>query len=81
MKIFYDPKANALDIIFRKGKSFKTKKVGKEIYLDVDKKGEPLSIEILGVNERLMANDFKNLSLTIANYPSEFGAPKVVASR
>lgn len=47
MKIFYDPKADAIDIIFKEGKVYETREIGRELYLDIDKKGEPLSLEIL----------------------------------
>lgn len=73
MKINYDPKADAIDIVFKKGKVHETRKIGREMYMDVDKKGEPLSLEILGASERFSARDFKRLTFDIANYPREFG--------
>lgn len=73
MKIHYDPKADAVDIVFKKGKVFETRKIGLEMYLDVDKHGEPLSLEILGASERLPINEFKELSFSVANYPKNFG--------
>jgi len=78
MKIFYDPKADAVDIIFKKGKVFETRKIGPETYIDVDKNGEPLSLEILGASERLPVEEFTNLSFNIANYPKDFGIGKKV---
>lgn len=68
MKINYDPKADALDIIFKKGKVFETREVGREMYMDVDRKGEPLSLEILGASERIPMDEFNNLSLNISHY-------------
>lgn len=68
MKINYDPKADALDIIFKKGKVFETREVGREMYMDVDRKGEPLSLEILGASERIPMDEFNNLSFNISHY-------------
>lgn len=73
MKIYYDSKADAIDIIFKKGKVSETRKIGPEMYLDVDKKGEPLSLEILGASERLPVDEFGSLSFSVANYPKGFG--------
>lgn len=73
MNIFYDPKADAIDIVFKKGKVFETREIGREMYLDVDKNGEPLSLEILGAKSRFTAEEFNNLSFNIANYPHNFG--------
>lgn len=70
MKIYYDAKADALDIIFKKGKVFETREVGREMYMDVDKKGEPISLEILGASERLPMDEFNNLSVNISRYVS-----------
>lgn len=77
MNIFYDPKADAIDIVFRKGKTHETRTIGREMYLDVDEKGEPLSLEILGASERLPVDEFQNLSISIAHLPKSFGRPSV----
>lgn len=61
MKIHYDPKVDALDIVFKKGKVAETREIGPEILLDVDKKGDPLSLEILGAKERYKPLDLKNI--------------------
>ena len=81
MKIFYDPKADAVDIVFKKGKVFKTREIGREMYLDLDKKGEPLSLEIIGVSERFSVEDLKYLTFNIANYPKGFGRAKLPTSQ
>lgn len=52
MKIFYDKTVDALDVIFKEGKSAKTLELGKEILLDLDKSGTPISLEILGASKR-----------------------------
>ena len=77
MKIYYDPKADALDIIFKEGKVSETREVGREIYLDVDKKGEPLSLEILVASERLPVEEFNQLSISFTNYPKNLRKPVV----
>lgn len=68
MKIYYDPKADAVDIIFKKGKVHETREVGREMFMDLDKEGEPLSLEILGASERLPLDEFNNLSLSVSRY-------------
>lgn len=73
MNIFYDPKADAVDIVFKKGKVSETREIGREMYLDVDKNGEPLSLEILDAKSRFSVEEFNNLSFNIANYPHKFG--------
>ena len=80
MKIYYDPKADALDIIFKKGIVHETREIGREMFLDVDKKDEPLSLEILGASERLPAEDFSQLTFNIANYPKNFGRAALASS-
>jgi len=80
MKIYYDPKADAIDIVFKKGKVSETHKIGPEMFLDVDKNGEPLSLEILGASERLPIDEFDHLSFSIANYPKAFGKAVVRAA-
>mgnify|MGYP001610641378 CR=1 FL=1 len=42
MNIYYDPKVDALDVVFKSGEVFETREIGREMFLDVDKKGEPL---------------------------------------
>ncbi len=73
MNIFYDPKADAIDIVFKKGKVSETREIGREMYLDVDKNGEPLSLEILDAKNRFTVEEFNYLSFNIANYPHKFG--------
>lgn len=75
MNIFYDPKADAIDVVFREGVVFETREVGREMYMDIDKKGEPLSLEILDASHRFPVDDFTHLSFSIANYPKDFGKP------
>jgi len=53
MEITYDPKADALNITFKKGKVAKTEEIAPEINLDLDKKGKPLYLEIIGASEKM----------------------------
>jgi uncharacterized protein YuzE len=53
MEITYDPKADALNITFKKGKVAKTIEIAPEINLDLDKKGTPLYLEIIGASEKI----------------------------
>lgn len=53
MEITYDPKADALNITFKKGRVTKTLEIAPEINLDLDKKGKPLYLEIIGASEKI----------------------------
>lgn len=73
MNIYYDPKADAVDIILKKGKVAETREIGRGMFLDVDTSGEPLTLEILDASERFSLKDMQRLSFTVANYPTRFG--------
>ncbi|EQB63110.1 MAG: hypothetical protein RBG1_1C00001G0689 [candidate division Zixibacteria bacterium RBG-1] len=70
MKITYDPKADALYIQFRIGKSKNTKKLQDGILVDLDKNGKLFGIEIIGVSERVA---LKNLQEVSFNFPVATG--------
>jgi len=53
MEITYDPKADALNITFKKGKVKRTVEIAPEINLDLDEKGNPLYLEIIGASEKI----------------------------
>jgi len=53
MEITYDPKADALNITFKEGRVAKTVEIAPEISLDLDKKGTPLYLEIIGASEKI----------------------------
>lgn len=53
MEITYDPRADTINITFRKGKVAKTVEIAPEINLDLDKKGKPLYLEIIGASEKI----------------------------
>ena len=61
MRITYDPLADAVSITIKKGKVSKTKEIGKDTLLDLDKKGEPLYLEILDARKNFRKNQ-KELS-------------------
>ncbi len=53
MEITYDSKADALNITFKEGKAVKTVEIAPEINLDLDKKNNPLYLEIIGASEKI----------------------------
>jgi len=53
MAITYDPKADTLNLTFKKGKVAKTVEIAPEINLDLDKNGKPLYLEIIGASEKI----------------------------
>lgn len=56
MRITYDPLADAVSIIFKKGKVTETKEVSRDVLLDVDKSGIPLYLEILDASKHFKKN-------------------------
>ena len=53
MEITYDPKTDALNLTFKEGEVAKTIELAPEIILDLDKKGNPLYLEIIGASEKI----------------------------
>lgn len=53
MKITYDAAVDAVNITFKNGKTYNTLEIAKEVFLDLDKDGKPLHLEILGAKEKL----------------------------
>ena len=53
MKITYDLKADAINIVFRAGRVKKTVEIAPEILLDLDNKNRPLYLEVIGASEKL----------------------------
>ena len=55
MNYRYDPKADAAYIYLtdKKAKVAETKELSDEIFVDYDKEGRPLGIEIIGVKDRV----------------------------
>ena len=63
MKFTYDPHADAINITFREGKVVKTVEIAPEIILDLDKKGEPLYLEIIGAKEKIGKDSTQEITM------------------
>ncbi len=63
MKITYDKKVDALNLTLKAGKVAKTVEVSPEIFLDVDKNGNPLYLEIIGASEKIGTKNFSTISI------------------
>jgi len=63
MKISYDKEADALNIVLKTGPVDKTVEISPEIFLDLDKKGNPLYIEIIGASEKTGKKDFGKIMI------------------
>lgn len=66
MQINYDPEADAIYINFREGDIEETREVSKNIYVDVDKDGSPLGLEILFAKHTLATEDITSVTINIA---------------
>jgi len=71
MKIYYDTEVDAVDIEFKRGKVVQTKELTPEVLLDVDSKGTPLSLEILGASKRYPQIDFGKLLIDLPKIQRE----------
>jgi uncharacterized protein YuzE len=65
MKIDYDPQADAMYIQFVEDEVDDTLEMGNNIFVDVDKDGTPLGIEILFVSRRFAVEDLTTVTLNI----------------
>ncbi len=63
MKISYDKKADAVNIVFREGRVKKTLELAPEVLLDVDRKGRPLYLEVIGASEKLGKKNAQEVTL------------------
>ena len=63
MRIDYDPKVDALNITFRKGKVGKTVELAPEVNLDLDSRGRPLYLEIIGAAEKFGKKHLSSVQL------------------
>ncbi|HBT81179.1 hypothetical protein A2757_02210 [Candidatus Giovannonibacteria bacterium RIFCSPHIGHO2_01_FULL_48_47] len=70
MKATYDPLADAVSIIFKRGKVARTKEVSRGVLLDVDKNDTPLYLEILDASKRFKRSkkDLGSFSLVPFTY-------------
>ena len=58
MEITYDKEVDALNVSLRTGVVAKTLEIAPEILLDMDKRGNTLSIEILGASDKIGKKNF-----------------------
>ncbi len=65
MQINFDPQADALYIQFRQGEVDDTLEAGKYVYVDVDKDGLPLGLEILFARRLLAEEDITSVTVNI----------------
>ena len=61
MEINYDKSVDALNFTLRSGVVARTLEVAPEILLDLDKDGRPLSLEIIGVSEKIGKKNFSKV--------------------
>lgn len=69
MEIKYDKDADALNVSLRSGLVAKTLEVAPEIMVDLDKKGNTLSIEILGASEKIGKKNFSKVTVGKKSLP------------
>ena len=70
MQIDYDPRADTIYIQLRPGEVDDTLEVSKDIYVDVDKDGVPLGLEILFARRVLGQVDLASITVNISQ-PTE----------
>ena len=63
MRITYDKAVDALNIAFRAGAVVKTLEMAPEIFVDLDKKGRTLNIEIIGAREKIGTKNFNSVKI------------------
>ena len=63
MKLTYDKTVDALNFTLKTGKVAKTLEVTPEIFLDVDKNGNPLYLEIIGISQKIGKSDFSKIDI------------------
>jgi uncharacterized protein YuzE len=65
MQIDYDPQADAIYVQLRPGEVDDTLTVGKYIFVDVDKDGVPLGLEILFAGRVLASQDITSVTVNL----------------
>jgi len=65
MKISYDPEADAMNIVFQKGKYEISKEIAEGIIIDYTKDGKVISIEILDVKKRIPKKDIEDIIVSV----------------
>ena len=74
MQIDYDPQAEAIYIQLRTGEVDDTLEAGKYVYVDVDKDGVPLGLEILFAGRVLAEEDVTSVTVNIGRMAQATGA-------
>ncbi len=71
MNINYDPEVDALDIVFRRGKVYETREITKDMFLDIDKDGGPLSLEVLGASKKLSRDGVSEVTFKLPAFSKD----------
>ena len=74
MQINYDPQAEAIYIQLRTGEVDDTLEAGQYVYVDVDKDGVPLGLEILFAGRMLAEEDVTSVTVNIGRIAQTAGA-------
>jgi len=61
MKISYDKEVDALNVSLGVGTVVKTVEISPEVFVDLDKKGNPLYLEIIGASEKIGKKNFEKV--------------------
>ena len=69
MKITYDKRVDALNLVLKTGKVAKTIEIAPEVVLDLDKNGNPLYLEIIGASEKIGKKNFSNITIGTRSIP------------
>ena len=69
MQIDYDPQSDAMYVWLRPGEVDDTLAIGKYIYVDVDKDGVPLGLEILFAGRVLAREDSTSFTINLNRVP------------
>jgi len=69
MQIDYDPEADAIYVQLRPGEVDDTLTVGKYIFVDMDKDGVPLGLEILFAGRVLAGQDLTSVTVNLNRVP------------
>ena len=65
MKISYDPDADAMSIVFQKGKYEISKEIAEGIIIDYTEDGKVISIEILDMKKRMPLENIKDITVSV----------------
>ncbi len=74
MKIAYDKDVDALNMTLKNGKVAKTIEIAPEMFLDVDAKGNPLYLEIIGASEKIGKKNFSEVTIGTKSFRIPAGA-------